>query len=282
MDHHKTTDMGAHMEIMMTLFVQFVQEMKEVRQQNSHSENELPRIRDRNQQRDDLPGSRQITETRRPKSHFFVGIDRGPDTTNLVRIGLERGMQAALVTTQTEVRSLQNQVANLSTELEDNRLQIAVLQAASYDGTFVWKIPESRRRRREAQAGKTLSLYSAPFFTSRHGYQMCLRVYLNGDGTAENTHMSLFFVVMKGEFDNILQWPFTHKVTFKLINQTGGRDIVQTFQPNPMSSSFRKPRSEMNNASGFPRFAPLSTLERFVEDDCIFVKCIVDTTNIVL
>ena len=31
--------------------------------------------------------------------------------------------------------------------------------------------------------------------------------------------MSLFFVVMKGEFDNTLQWPFTHKVTFKLINQ---------------------------------------------------------------
>ena len=51
---------------------------------------------------------------------------------------------------------------------------------------------------------------------------MCLRIYILGDGIGKGTHMSLFFVVMKGEFDNILQWPFTHKVTFKLINQCGG------------------------------------------------------------
>ena len=33
----------------------------------------------------------------------------------------------------------------------------------------------------------------------------------NGDGIGKGTHLSLFFVVMHGEFDNILQWPFTHK-----------------------------------------------------------------------
>ena len=44
----------------------------------------------------------------------------------------------------------------------------------------------------------------------------------NGNGT----HLPLFFVTMHGEFDNILQWPFTHcKVTLKLLNQVGGRDI---------------------------------------------------------
>ena len=74
----------------------------------------------------------------------------------------------------------------------------------------------------------------------------CLHLYIMGDGIGKGTHLSLFFVVMRGEFDNILQWPFTHKVTFKLINQAGGRDIVDTFQPDPMSSSFRKPKSDMN------------------------------------
>ena len=40
-----------------------------------------------------------------------------------------------------------------------------------------------------------------------------------GDGIGKDTHLSLFFVVMHGEFDNILQWLFIHKVTFKFINQ---------------------------------------------------------------
>lgn len=35
-----------------------------------------------------------------------------------------------------------------------------------------------------------------------------------GDGNGKNTHVSLFFVVMKGDFDALLPWPFQQKVTF--------------------------------------------------------------------
>lgn len=42
---------------------------------------------------------------------------------------------------------------------------------------------------------------------------MCLRVYLNGDGTGRGTHLSLFFVVMKGPNDALLRWPFNQKVS---------------------------------------------------------------------
>lgn len=52
----------------------------------------------------------------------------------------------------------------------------------------------------------------AAFYTSRYGYKMCLRVYLNGDGTGRGTHLSLFFVVMKGPHDALLRWPFNQKV----------------------------------------------------------------------
>lgn len=41
---------------------------------------------------------------------------------------------------------------------------------------------------------------------------MCLRIYLNGDGTGRGTHVSLFFVVMKGPNDALLRWPFNQKV----------------------------------------------------------------------
>lgn len=52
----------------------------------------------------------------------------------------------------------------------------------------------------------------AAFYTSRYGYKMCLRIYLDGDGTGRGTHLSLFFVVMKGPNDALLRWPFNQKV----------------------------------------------------------------------
>lgn len=41
---------------------------------------------------------------------------------------------------------------------------------------------------------------------------MCLRIYLNGDGTGRGSHLSLFFVVMRGQSDALLKWPFNQKV----------------------------------------------------------------------
>lgn len=52
------------------------------------------------------------------------------------------------------------------------------------------------------------------FYTNKYGYKMCLRIYLNGDGTGRGTHLSLFFVVMKGPSDALLRWPFNQKVSF--------------------------------------------------------------------
>lgn len=48
---------------------------------------------------------------------------------------------------------------------------------------------------------------------------MCLRIYLNGDGTGRGTHLSLFFVVMRGHSDALLKWPFNQKVMLIRIRQ---------------------------------------------------------------
>jgi len=53
----------------------------------------------------------------------------------------------------------------------------------------------------------------------RNGYKMCIRAYLNGDGSGYKTHLSLFFVVMKGEYDALLKWPFDNKVSMILVGK---------------------------------------------------------------
>ena len=164
----------------------------------------------------------------------------------------------------------------------DCDVRIQLLERATYDGTFLWKIDNYAQRRREAINGATLSLYSSPFYTSRQGYKMCARVYLNGDGSGKNTHLSFFFCVMRGPNDALLPWPFQQKVTLLLLNQNGRKNVIDQFRPDTQSSSFQRPvHREMNIASGCPTFCPLSELHNgFVKEDCIFLGVIVDTAGI--
>ncbi len=179
------------------------------------------------------------------------------------------------------VNKLEKVQRSKTADFEDRDFRLSLIENSNHDGSMVWKIPQFSQRMDDAKSGKYTSIFSLPFYTGRYGYKMCLRLYILGDGIGKGSYMSLFFVLMKGEFDNILQWPFTHKVTFKLVNQNGGRDVVDTFQPDPMSSSFRKPKSDMNIASGCPRFISHTELKNgFTVDDTVFIKCLVDTATI--
>ena len=93
----------------------------------------------------------------------------------------------------------------------------------------------------------------------------------------KGTHISLFFVLMKGPHDAILSWPFDIPVKFELMDLSGGRDnVVDTFRPDPSSSSFKKPTTNMNIASGCPTFISISDFEmkrqKFVKEDALYIK----------
>ena len=181
----------------------------------------------------------------------------------------------SVVRVETTIQQLQEGFGEMA-------LMVQTLQATSYSGTFIWKIPEVQRRRGEARSGRTVSLYSAPFYTGRHGYKMCLRLYMDGDGSGKGTHLSFFLTLMRGEYDALLTWPFRQTVTLTLLDQDRQKDIFQSFRPDPSSSSFQRPINEMNVASGCPKFAPLSILDNssYVKDDTIFLKCKVDIAGI--
>ena len=50
--------------------------------------------------------------------------------------------------------------------------------------------------------------FSRSFYTHEEGYKMCLSVFANGVGQAEDEYVSVFANVMRGEFDDKLNWPF--------------------------------------------------------------------------
>lgn len=73
------------------------------------------------------------------------------------------------------------------------------------------------------------------------------------------------------------------QVTLMLLDQSNREHIIDAFRPDVTSSSFQRPVSEMNIASGCPLFCPLSKLDSknsYIRDDTIFIKAIVDLTGL--
>ena len=155
----------------------------------------------------------------------------------------------------------------------ENLVNVRLLQ----NGSYVWRIPEVSQCRRSA-----IAVGSPPFFTAQTGYKMCIRAYLHGDGVGHNAYFSLSFVLMRGDYDALLTWPFAHNVTFVLIDQTHWRHKSVNFQPDHSNPSFQRPQSDSNIPYDIPHFTELSVLddESYVKEDVMFIKCMIDTTNI--
>ena len=191
-------------------------------------------------------------------------------------------LQETVRRVERRIESIEHTLALRNVTLADLEEYIRQQEFSSYDGQLLWKITEFARRRNEAVSGQQVSFYSPCFYTSRYGYKMCARIYLNGDGMGRGTHISVFFVVMRGQYDAILRWPFRQKVTFMLLDQDNVEHVIDAFRPDPNSSSFQRPRRETNIASGCPMFCSLTELNNhaYVRDDTMFLKIIVDTTDL--
>ncbi|NWU36653.1 TRAF2 factor, partial [Hylia prasina] len=221
------------------------------------------------------------------KLHVFENIvavlNKEVESSNLEILAFRRQSELD----QNIIRGLELKIAELHRCLTQKDAGLSSLhksllfsEQASYDGIFLWKITEVGRKLQDSVTGRTVSLYSPAFYTARYGYKVCLRVYLNGDGTGKGTHLSLFFVVMKGDYDALLPWPFRHKVTFMLLDQNNREHIIDAFRPDLTSASFQRPVNDMNVASGCPTFLPLAKLQSprhaYVKEDTLFLKCIID------
>lgn len=196
-------------------------------------------------------------------------------------------MQNQLSQCMEHLKILDKHHVKMEESLSDFDIRLQCVETKSCDGSIIWRISEYKRRKQEAIMDKPRSLYSQPFYTSNHGYRLCARIYLNGDGTGKNTHVSLFVVIMRGDYDEILSWPFRHRITLALIGirPNGTQEIMSdTFSPDPTSASFHKPTSPMNVASGCPRFIAHKDIEapnsNYLINDSIYLKIYVDTLSI--
>ena len=164
-------------------------------------------------------------------------------------------------------------------QLKDLDLKIRLFQSTTFDGTYVWKLDDLERRFNSALTGKITELYTPPLYTSPFGYKFCAKVLLNGDPNASvdslGSHIAFYIVLMQGDFDEILKFPFPHSIKISLLDLNRKKDITETLKPQPGTPSFEKPNMDMNPAVGFPQFCSHQVLYsngNYVKDDAVYFK----------
>ena len=148
--------------------------------------------------------------------------------------------------------------------------------------TFIWKIERFSEALRQAKAGEKTKIESTPFYTDRtesYGYKLRVWIFPNGDRVSGNGHLCVCIVLMKGEYDAILPWPFKKKVEFTLIDQQEDpvkrENVALCFMTGDHPEYFVRPTE--NNASiarGYPKFVSHEKLHsrRYIVDDTLFLQ----------
>ena len=119
---------------------------------------------------------------------------------------------------------------------------------------FIWKITFFSESLRQAKEGVKERIESDPFYTGCYGYKLKVVVYPYHTGTSRllrSPHLSLGIVLMEGEYDDMLPWPFSKKITFTIIDQN--KDLKERQNHTDyLSPSKRKLSPQLNIFSQRP------------------------------
>ena len=199
--------------------------------------------------------------------------------------------QDNLEESKTQVTKFDTNQAQLSLELNNTndklndtreKLETARKQKEKFEEPFVWKIDNFGNLLRQAKTGEETFVFSVPFYSrgaESCGYKLKVQIYPNGFGPGKNTHLSVYIIVMKGEHDAILLWPFKEKVAFTLIDQqkcsAEGENVTKQFRPAREPECFARPTREANKSGwGFGDFISHEKLNsrRYLVDDTLFLQ----------
>lgn len=159
--------------------------------------------------------------------------------------------------------------------LADTDLRIRLFQATTTDGRYMWRIDNYPRRMKEAIEGKIVELYSPPLFSDVFGYKVCCKIFLNGkpNEAGHGTHIAFYMILMKGEFDDLLRFPFPRIFRATLLAHAPRSNVEKIIEPTD-TEEFQKPSEDMNPIVGHSKFISHKDLSdaQYLWGDSLFFK----------
>lgn len=207
----------------------------------------------------------------------------------ITRVELNKA-QTQLTDTQETTRHLVKKVDKLQRQMKEklsksqvNEVVESKVMQMKKARSFMWKIQNFSEQLRQAKEGVIFEvLKSDPFYTEGCGYKMQLHLYPNGNGSGENTHMSVFNNVIEGEYDSLLSWPFITAVKFTLIDQQ--RFFRQNVDYSFTHKVTERPKENSPSSLGTPEFVTHEKLKtrRYLVNDTLFLRVVIgpDSTQL--
>ena len=122
---------------------------------------------------------------------------------------------------------------------------------------------------------------SEPFYTHPRGYKMKLNVRTCGmfGGCREDTHLSVYAYLLRGDFDNQLEWPFRGSIVIALLNQEqesrgDGRHYKQvlSFSCAVKKSNSRVTTGDCSHGWGVDFISHDKLCPKYLKDDSLHFK----------
>lgn len=179
---------------------------------------------------------------------------------------------------------------SVKTLLEEN-VKCSVLEKRiitlekSWGAQLIWKVDKFFPKYIDAKSGIMTTYFSPTFFSSPYGYKLALGLCPYGDGVAKGKYLSVFVCICRGEYDNLLEWPFPLRVTFSLLDQApklqDRKDVVYSFMPNTVKDNLPflgRPLGERNPFFGARKLISFTTLMEhgtYTLNETIFFKVVI-------
>ena len=203
--------------------------------------------------------------------------------------------QAQLSSTQAQLKNTQETTRKLEEKLEALQTQLET-KVNAYIGAdnkrFIWKIENFSEILRQAKARWNKEQHyemikSDPFYTGCYGYklQVIVRPYLKtkalqDDGTLLPQETLYFGIALvEGEYDDILPWPFSKKITFTVIDQNQDinerKNITADLRPSSRAPIFYgRPGGNFEFDSDIMCFIPHEKLQTrgYILKDNLFLQ----------
>lgn len=147
------------------------------------------------------------------------------------------------------------------------------------NGSYIWRIENYRQCRQDAINGVMTAIHSPAFYTNLYGYKLCMRINLNGVDSGVGKHVALFVHMMQGDYDTILEWPFTGRIALSIMDQSDGAEyrhhISETLVAKPNLLAFQRPTAPRNyKGYGYVEFAPIEQIRepKYVKNNTMLVR----------
>ncbi|KAK3735474.1 hypothetical protein QZH41_007908 [Actinostola sp. cb2023] len=171
---------------------------------------------------------------------------------------------------------IRNQMDNMETRIRNQPVMMTKDDPSHF--SFIWKVEDfSQQLQNAKQEDRDIDLFSEPFYTHKNGYHLKLELDPNG-----HSNVSVYLIVVRGEYDAILTWPFDWDIKFILLDQrpdnSRRKNIENVMTPDRTNSghldSFKRPTTDENDGLGFPTFVSHKTLakENYVVDGTLFLQ----------